>query len=379
MNQRRKLLITGLVFLVVAATAFFFLRKRFLEQPTTHKIGVVLSLTGRGATYGQRALRGMQLAVDEINTTESFRTRPLKLFVEDSQSSAPQALSAFRKLVEVDQVPVTIGFVLSDEVLTCAPVANERKVVLLTTAAGSDKIKDAGDYVFRNRESGSLSADAIASACIQRFGLRKIGILHSNSANGVSYRDDFKRAAERLGGNIALAIGYNEGKTDYRAEIEQLKGQAPQAVYLAGLDQELGLILKQAKEVGFTPQFLASPGGISQKLLEIAGNAAEGLVSASAPFDLGSDDPHVNTFISAFKARFGETPDFIAANSYDAIYMLANAFKNSAGNADQIKASLYAIKDFPGVGGKTTFDSFGEVNKPIHLVQVQGSTFSSLK
>jgi branched-chain amino acid transport system substrate-binding protein len=377
--NKRITLITVLVLVATIGIASFVWWQRHRTPSAEYRIGVVLSLTGRGATYGQRALKGMQLAADELNATEPFRASPIKLAVEDSQSAAPQAVSAFRKVIDVDHVPIAIGFPLSDEVLACAPVANERKVVLLTTAAGSDKIRDAGDYVFRNRESGTLSADAIASACVQRFGLKRIGILYSTSANGVSYRDDFKRAAERTGGAIVAEIGYSEGKTDYHAEIEQLRVQKPQAVYLAGLDQEMGLILKQAKEVGFVPKFFASPGGISQKLIEIAGNAAEGLVSASAPFDLESNDPVVRKFASAYKARFGEDPDFIAANSYDAVHLIASLFKNGATSSDQIRAGLYATKDFPGVGGQTTFDSNGEVSKPISIVQANNGRFVRLQ
>jgi len=317
----------------------------------------------------------MQLAVDELNATESFRNRPIRLIVEDSQSAAPQALSAFRKLIDVDHVFVVVGFVLSDEVLSCAPVANERKVVLLTTAAGSDKIRDAGDYIFRNRESGELAANEIASACINQFGAKDAAILHSNSANGISYRDDFKRAFERLGGTISLTVGYDEGKTDYRAQIEQLRTKSPKAVYLAGLDQELGLILKQAKEVGFKSQFFASPGAISSKLLDISGGAAEGLVSASAPFDVNSPDPRVQSFVNSYTSRFNNPPDFISGNSYDAINVIAGLFKNGATSADQIKTGLYETREFPGVGGQMTFDQNGEVTKPIAVVVVRGGKF----
>jgi branched-chain amino acid transport system substrate-binding protein len=375
MSRSRKI-IFGLIALAVIAVVVFVLRQKLSDQRTGYKIGAVLSLTGRGATYGQRALNGIQLAVDELNATEPFRTHPIQLIVEDSQSAAPQSLSAFRKLIDVDHVPVAVGFVLSDEVLTSAPVANERKVVLLTTAAGSDKIKDAGDYIFRNRESGVAQSEAIASASIKRLGIKDVAILHSNSANGISYRDGFKQAVEQLGGTVSLAIGYNEGKTDYRAEIEQLRAKSPKAVYLAGLDQELGLILKQAKEVGFSTQFFASPGAISEKLLEIAGSGAEGLISASAPFDVNSTEPRIQSFITPYKKRFNDSPDFIAANSYDAIFMVAMCFKNGATDADQIRTCLYGIKDYPGIGGQTSFDANGEVIKPVSLVQVQGGRFA---
>lgn len=378
--NRKSSAILPIIFIIIVSLMIISYGHTMGKRPEIedHKIGVVLSLTDRGATYGQRALKGMQLAIDEINAKEPFRSNPIKLIVEDSKSSAQQALSAFRKLVDIDHVFVTIGFVLSDEVLTCAPVANDKKVVLLTTAAGSDKIKDAGDYIFRNRESASLQTQAIASTSVERFGFEKIAILHSNSANGVSYRDGFKDAVEKLGGRIIASVGYNEGKTDYRSEIEQLRASSPKAVYLAGLDNEMGLILKQSKEVGFKTQFFASPGAISQRLLDIAKNSAEGLVCASAPFNIESDDSRVRSFTAAFKSHFGETPDFIAANSYDAIYMISDLFKKGTKNGDQIKEGLYAVKDYPGVGGKTTFDSYGEVTKPIVLVQVKHGKFQQL-
>jgi branched-chain amino acid transport system substrate-binding protein len=187
MSNRHKFILAGLgVFVLLAVVVIFSTYSNPTVEPKEYRIGVVLSLTGRGATYGQRALHGMRLAVDELSATKSFRTRPIRLIVEDSRSSAPGALSAFRKLTDVDHVSVVIGFVLSDEVLTCAPVANERRVVLLSTAAGSDQIKDAGDYVFRNRESANLQAEAIAQACIEQFGFRKVAILHSNAAKNCS-------------------------------------------------------------------------------------------------------------------------------------------------------------------------------------------------
>lgn len=379
MTKRQKIVLGGLGVLVLVVAAIAFIIKASSSPSTEYHVGVVLSLTGRGATYGQRALNGMQLAVDELNATVPFRDRPIKLLVEDSQSSAPQALSAFRKLVDIDRIAVALGFVLSDEVLTCAPVANERQVVILSTAAGSDKIKDAGDYIFRNRESASLQAQAIVQACVKRFQLREVAILHSNAANGISYRDSFQGALQQLGGRVPVAVGYNEGKTDYRAEIERLRAQSPRAIYLAGLDHELGLILKQAREVGFAAQFFSSAGAISEKLLEIAGPAAEGLVCGSAPFSVESNDARVKAFAQTFRTRFGEAPDFIAANSYDAIYILALLFRGGKVDSREIKNGLYATRDFPGIGGRTTFDSYGEVTKPIELVVVNNGRFVPLR
>lgn len=342
------------------------------------KIGVVLSLTGKGATYGINAKNGMQLAIEELNKKPPFDKQNISLLIEDSKSSASSALSAFNKLVEIYHVTVAVGFVLSDEVLTCAPVAEKQKVVLLTTAAGSDKIKDAGDYIFRNRESGNFQAKAIAEYAFNTLGIKEFAVLYSNSANGITYKDAFVNSIQNLGGKV-LIVAYNEGETNFSGEIVKLKKNNVASVFLAGYDVELGQILKQSKELNYSPQFLASAGGISQKLLEIAGNSAEGLVCGSSPFDTTSTDLKTKHFIESYIKHFNQKPDFISANSYDAINMIATLFSQGKTTSEQIKTGLYKIKNYPGIGGITTFDSYGEVIKPIMIVKVANNRFIPVK
>lgn len=361
--------------IVIVVIAFAVINVRDHSQNLGYRIGVVLPLTGRAATYGERSLNGISLAADQLNSTTPFTEYPIKLIVEDSQSKATHAVSSFRKLVDIDKVPVVVGLLTSDDALSCAPVAEQTKTVLFSPGAASTKLKDAGDYIFRNRESTDLQAKAIAKACIERSGRNGIAVLHANAANAVSYRDSFIKAVEDIGGNVLGVVAFNEGKTDYRAEIEQLRALNPKAVYLAGYDTELGIILKQCKEVGFVVDFYASAGAVSKKLLEIAKEGAEGLVCATAPFEANSQDPHIKTFVSLFDKRYGKSPDWLAANSYDAIQILAGILKKGAKTSDQIKEGLYATKYFPGVAGITTFDEYGEVIKPITIIIVKNGSF----
>lgn len=361
--------------IVIVVIAFAVINVRDHSQNLGYRIGVVLPLTGRAATYGERSLNGISLAADQLNSTTPFTDHPMKLIVEDSQSKATHAVSSFRKLVDIDKVQVVVGLLTSDEALSCAPVAEQTKTVLFSPGAASTKLKDAGDYIFRNRESTDLQAKAIAKACIERSGRDGIVVLHANAANAVSYRDSFNKAVEDIGGNVLGVVAFNEGKTDYRAEIEQLRALNPKAVYLAGYDTELGIILKQCKEVGFAVDFYASAGAVSKKLLEIAKEGAEGLVCATAPFEANSQDPHIKAFVSSFEERYGKSPDWLAANSYDAIQILASILKKGAKTAEQIKEGLYATKNYPGVAGITTFDEYGEVIKPITIVIVKNGSF----
>ena len=371
----KKILIGVLVVLTAAILAIISINRNSTSKMVQDiHIGIVLPLTGKAATYGERSLQGIQLAIDVSNGTSNTNGN-LRIIVEDSQSQASRAVTSFTKLVNIDKVPVVVGLLTSDEALACAPLAMRHKVILFTPGATSKELKEAGSYIFRNRESVELQTAVIAEACVKYTGKGKIAIMYANASNAISYRDTFKSACKNLGATVLGTIPFNEGKTDYRSELEQLRALAPNAVYLAGYDSALGLILKQAREVGLETQFYASAGAVTPKLLEVAGIGAEGLIAASASFDPRSTAPHVQEFVKAYKACYSKEPDWLAANSYDAIFMLAQIAKTGQFNAETIKSGLSSMKDFPGVSGTTTFDEFGGVKKAIQLVQVHEGGF----
>lgn len=375
----KKILISVLVLLSVAVMTIVLISQNSTPRMVPDiRIGIVLPLTGKAATYGERSLQGIQLAVDVSNGTSNTH-EDLRIIVEDSQSQASRAVTSFIKLVDLNKVPVVVGLLTSDEALACAPLAMRYKVVLFTPGATSKELKEAGSYIFRNRESVELQTAVIAEACANNTGKGGIVIMHANASNAISYRDTFKDACETLGATVLGTIPFNEGKTDYRSELEQLRTLTPEAVYLAGYDSELGLILKQAHEIGLKTQFYASAGAVTPKLLEVAGIGAEGLIAASASFDPLSTAPHVQEFVKAYKARYNKEPDWLAANSYDAILMLAQIAKAGQFNAETIRNGLSGMKDFPGVSGTTTFDEFGGVKKPISLVRVSKGEFLPLR
>ena len=375
----KKMLIGVLVAAAVTVLAVVLISRNSTSRTVQERsIGIVLPLTGKAATYGERSLQGIQLAIDTCNG-ESNTNGNLRIIVEDSQSQASRAVTSFTKLVDLDKVSVVVGLLTSDEALACAPLAMRYKVVLFTPGATSKELKEAGSYIFRNRESVELQTAVIAEACANNTGKGGIVIMHANASNAISYRDTFKDACESLGATVTGTVPFNEGKTDYRSELEQLRALTPNTVYLAGYDSELGLILKQAHEIGLETQFYASAGAVTPKLLEVAGVGAEGLIAASASFNPQSTALHVREFVKAYKARYNKEPDWLAANSYDAILMLMQVAKAEQFNAETIKTGLSNMKDFPGVSGKTTFDEFGGVTKPISLVHVLNGQFLPLR
>jgi branched-chain amino acid transport system substrate-binding protein len=346
------------------------------KQEHEIKIGAVLSLTGKGAKYGESIRHGIELALEEVNA-EPNRKAKFKVDYEDSLSEPQKAVAAFNKLIEIDKVQIVIGPVLSSEVLACAPIANQKKIVILNTSAGTEDLRKAGDYVFRNRESAYPQAFKIAELCRSTLKIEKMAIMYSNSPNGKDYKDAFMKRFEELGGKILQTETYEEGETDFRSQILKIKKNHPQGVYLAGLVAELGYILKQSKELRVDTRFFASAGIEGSKLFDIAGDSAEGVIFGSPAFDPSSNEPIIKNFVLKYRQKYNQTPDFFAANAYDALRIIVQAIEKSGNASDGIKNALYGTKDYPGVGGNTTFDSDGEVIKPIRIKIIKDNKFTA--
>jgi len=345
--------------------------------PKEIRLGAIIALSGPGKAAGEAAREGLDLAVDELNAGD-FKATPIRLTLADSASDPDAALAALRKMVEVQKVPAILGLVLSDEVLACAPAANQLKTVILSTNASSNDIRVAGDYVFRNETRSEFRTAALADLLAQRLVGKRIAILHSSSGSAVSASESLTNAMLSRGLKSALNLEFPAGRTNFRAEIERLRGLKPDAVYVTAFDKDSGTFLKQAAEAGFAPQFYAE-GLFSQALLDAAGPAAEGLIGPYSIFDAESADPRVKAFVTAYRSRYGKKPHSTAANTYDAVRLLAEQIRGGATTGEQVKEALYGVQDFPGVVGPIRFDSDGEVKRSVRLVQVRDGVYRSLE
>ena len=165
MNKTTKIII-GVVILALivwGGVKLFGIKIEKTSEPI--KIGAVLALTGNNASYGQSTKRGMDLAIEELNKDG----KNINIVYEDDKSSNDGVVSAFQKILTIDKVPVALGFVSSGGVLAASSVANSSKVVLLSTLASADEIKDAGDYVFRIKESSAIHGKEMAKYAKECF------------------------------------------------------------------------------------------------------------------------------------------------------------------------------------------------------------------
>lgn len=338
------------------------------------KIGVILELTGPLAPQGERSKRSMDLAVDEINSKGWIYGKKIKLILEDTRTDPKEGLSAFQKIVEIHKVPVVTGAIGSSIVMACAPIANQKRVVLFSAGATSPVITNAGDYVFRNRLSGDVEVKAMAGFANSKLKIKKVAVIYVTTDYGTGNKDVFEKAFVDHGGNVVLSEGFNQGESDFRSYITKIKASNTEAVYIIAHSIETAHFLRQAKELNLNTHFLGTIGVKSPDLLKIAGDAANGVIYTVQRFDPESSEKS-KTFATKYKEIYGEEPDLFAALGYDAICIITRVISENGYNAEAIKTGLYKLKNFQGVTGNVSFDQNGDIEGEVMMEIVKDCKF----
>lgn len=335
------------------------------------KIGIVLPLSGPAAGHGEDILGGINLAMEEANLAGSINGKKIELVIEDNQSTPQGSVSALRKLINIQKLPVIIGPVASGNMLAMAPIAEKAKIVLISPAASSPKISDAGDYIFRNSLLAAPQGEMMAKFCYETLQKKKVAILFIDDETGRGYKESFESKIISLGGKVVFVDKYDKRGTDFRAQLSKLKQNLPEAVYVPSIPKTLGHILRQAKELGIKAVFLANYGAEGETLLKTAGETANGIYYTSIPID--------SNFIDKFEKVHGRKPTIGAPLGYDTLKLTALAIGIGGYSAEGIKKELYGIHDFSGVTGRISFDEKGDAMKEVIVKTVRNGSFVNYK
>ena len=324
----------------------------------TVKIGAVQPLSGKISVYGEGFQRAINLAVEEVNKSGGIKGNDLEIIYEDNLSTAQGSVSALQKLISIEKLPVVIGPASSSNFLASCPIAEREKTVFIGAESAASDISKCGDYVFRVFPSDELQGVGVAQLA-EELGFKEVALTYINNDWGVGLADVFKKEFK---GTITEEFAHDEGKADYRSEVIRLKRKNPAAVVNLTYIKEGGTILKQAQEMKFSPKWLFGSAAKSPKLVELAGEAAEGIIGTYPTFSKSSD------LYDHYKTAFAEKyPDqklpIFGEYNYDMIHLLAKALNSAEDySADAIRTALIsASKGFSGVTGDKTFDENGDV------------------
>ncbi|MFJ7637360.1 ABC transporter substrate-binding protein [Peribacillus sp. NPDC097225] len=327
----------------------------------TIKIGANLELSGGTASFGQSAMDGLQLAIDEINK-EGINGKKIEIKKVDNKSDAAEATNGSIKLVSQDKVVAIVGSATSTNTLAQVQVAQDNKIPLLTpTATNPDITNKAGklnDYVFRTCFIDPFQGTVAANFATDEV-KAKTAAIYVDSASDYSkgLAAAFKEAFTKNGGKIVSEEAYVTKDTDFRATLTRIKSAKPEFVFLPGYYEEVGLILKQARENGMDLPFMGGDGWDSPKVVEIAGAETLKNTYITNHYSPEDEDAKIQDFVSAFKAKYNKTPDAFAALGYDTGYYLADAIKRAGDpTSENIRKALEEVKDFELVSGTLNLD-----------------------
>lgn len=372
--KKNNLIILVCAILVIALIIYFGLSKLSNKSDSEEfVIGSIQALTGETSKPGLETKEGIDLAVEEINNKGGINGKTLRIIYEDDKCNLKNSVNAAKKLIEIDKIKIVLGPTCSSSAMAVAPIAEENKVVMFVSTASVPALKEAGDYIFRNSLAGELHSIKMADFAFKELNAKTASILYINLDNGIGYKDAFKQRFEELGGKILNSESYEKGISDFKTQLLKIKENNPDVLYIAG--QAFENSVKQAGELGMKTQLLGPITIETGDLLNIAPKEAEGLYYSSPSFGMGNDPIEIN-FQEKYKSKYGKLAEVFAANGYDAAMLIGDALKKCGYKTDCIRDYLYSVKDYHGVSGMTTFDSFGEVSKPLVIKVVKDGKFA---
>ncbi len=361
--------------LVAAAAALVALSAPAFSQETI-KIGEYASLTGKEAAFGQSSHKGTLLAIEDANAAGGVLGRQVELVSDDNQSKQGESATIVKKLIFRDKVVGVLGEVASMRSLEAAPICQVYKVPMISPSSTNPRVTQIGNFIFRVCFIDPFQGTVMAKFAKETLKMHRVALVTSvSSAYSVGLSKYFRERFTGDGGEVAVEQKYTEGDKDFNAQLTAIKAANVEGIYVSGYYTEAALICKQARELGITVPLFGGDGWEAPELVEIGGAAVEGCYY-STHFSPQVDTPEVRAFVAKFRARYGETPDAMAALGYDSAGVMLDAIRR-AGSTEgpAVRDALAATRDFDGVTGVTTMDRERNASKAAVVIMVKDGKF----
>jgi branched-chain amino acid transport system substrate-binding protein len=344
--------------------------------PNAHdpiKLGANLELSGGSASFGQRTLQGMQFAVREANQAGGILGRQVKLVIADNASDPATAADKMVELVTQGDVLAVVGSVSSSNTIAAARVAENAQIPFITPTGTNPRVTfengQERKYTFRACFIDPYQGKIMAAFAKEKLNAKTAAIVIDNSSGySKTVALNFKHTFLANGGTIVAQEGYLYKDVDFGSQLEAIKAAEPDMIFIPGYYPEVGLIVKQARNLGISIPILGADGWDSSRLVEIAGSQALNQTFFSNHYS--SQDPAAAAFVSKFKQQFGYEPDAFQALGYDATKILLEAIKK-AQSTDPVKIQqALEATEIEGVTGKIVFDRLHNPIKPGIIIEM---------
>ena len=337
------------------------------------KIGIQVPLTGFAAADGKSALDGAKLAVAQANAKGGVKGEKSELVIYDDQASPKEAVPSATKLIEKDKVVGAVSGSYSGSARAAAAIFQAAQVPLVVAYAIHPDITRAGDYMFRVSAMGEVQGRGGAKL-VANLGKKKVVLITLKNDFGQSLAAGFKEGAPKLGLNIVGEHEYGMQDRQFGALVSQVKAQDPEVIYASGYFYTAGPLVNQLRAAGVTATIIGQEGYDSEKFMEIAGPASEGVLITTS-LDRDSASAATKTFLSDFRKAYNVGADMVAASTYTATQVLIEGLNKSGGKGGAALRDAIAAGTYDSAIGKLAFNDLHEVTKDLQVQVVKDKMF----
>jgi len=326
-----------------------------------YKIGGIFAITGPSSFLGDPEKKSMEMIIDELNAKGGIDGHPLQAVIYDTEGDPTKTVLATNKLISNDKVLAIVGPSLTPTTLAIVPLVEKEKIPLISCAAGikiTDPIKP---WVFKTAQSDLLAVAAIYQH-MQKQNIKKVGTITVETAFGESGKEQLEAQAAKFGIELVQKETFGAKDTDMTAQLTKIRSAQPQAIICWGTNPGPAVIAKNVQQMNIKIPLYQSHGVASPKFVELAGDAAEGILLPTGKIlvaqQLPDKDPQkavLLNYIEQFEKRFQMPVSGFGGYAYDAIRMLAAALPGTDGNKEKLRDHLEQLKGLVGISGVFNF------------------------
>jgi branched-chain amino acid transport system substrate-binding protein len=345
-------------------------------------------VSGPASFLGEPERNTAEMMVAEINKAGGIKGRKLELIVYDTQADATKAVQAANKLIKDDKVVAIIGPSTTGDTMAVIPVVEKAGIPLVSCAAGIKITEPVKKWVFKTAQNDALAVARIFDY-MKRQKISKIAILTVSDGFGSSGREQLVSRAGKYGISIISDETYGPKDTDMTAQLTKIRGGAAQAIVCWGTNPGPAVVARNVQQLGIKLPLYMSHGVSSQKFIELAGDAAEGIILPSGrvivAHSLPQSDPQKKAllnYVENYKKHYKVEGDHFGGHAYDAIMLIKGALERGPDTPASIRDQLEKTANFSGIGGTFHFspqDHAGLTSDAFVLVQIKNKGWTLLK
>lgn len=355
---------------------------RFLnaQQGGTIKLGIITSLTGSQAAFGEAHKNGYSIALDEINAKGGVLGKKIELDWYDDQSKPDQAVQGVSKLVDQDHVAILLGAYSSENTKAIVGPVNMRQVPLLIPTATADNVMDSkSPWVFRICAGANDYAKEWVAFLKKNGDPKAIAIVYENTNFGQANMKAMKEHAEAAGLKVVAVESYEAKSPDYKAVLRRVKQANADVIYFCSYLLDATTLMRQSMEVDLNPKYYTAAGtGFSAAEFPTAkgaGRNAEFTMSVSQWLP-EAKWPGSKEFDAEYFKRYNSHPQYHAMQAYQSLYTAVEAIKNAKSlDAAKIRDAIKNLNLKTSAFGPVKFDASGQNQHPVIITQVQGGQY----